>query len=117
MPRKTAKHLEDIRDAAEFIGDTLRGRTLEDYRRDRMVRQAVERNLEIIGEAVNRLVKDEETAASELGDYRRIIAFRNVLAYGYDLVDDERVWQVIQESLPVLKQRAEAMLSEVDREG
>jgi uncharacterized protein with HEPN domain len=55
MQPKTPKHLEDIHDAAAFILEVTAGKTLEAYRADRLLRQAVERNFEIIGEAVNRL--------------------------------------------------------------
>ena len=51
MSPKTPKLLEDIRDAAAFIRETVRGRGLDDYQRDRLLRQAIERNFEIIGEA------------------------------------------------------------------
>jgi len=110
MQPRTPKHLEDIRDAATFILDSVGNRTLDDYRRDRLLRQAVERNLEIIGEAINRIAKEDRDVADRLGDYQRVIAFRNVLAHGYDLIDDEQVWKVIQESLPALKHRVETLL-------
>lgn len=57
MQPKSAKYLEDIRDAAAFIQEVAHGRTLDDYRTDRLLRQGVERNFEIIGEALNRLVR------------------------------------------------------------
>jgi restriction endonuclease S subunit len=56
MRKKTPKLLEDIRDAAAYIRELAQGRTLDDYERDRMLRQAVERNFEIIGEAIEELV-------------------------------------------------------------
>jgi uncharacterized protein with HEPN domain len=55
MQPKTPKLLEDIRDAAAFIRDSVRGKTLDDYHGDRLLRQAIERNFEIIGEAIKRL--------------------------------------------------------------
>ena len=56
MQPKTPKLLEDIRDAAAFIQEAVRGKTIDDYRADRILRQAIERNFEIIGEAMKRLV-------------------------------------------------------------
>ena len=53
------------------------GVTLEQFRHDRLLRQAVERNFEIVGEAVRRLEKDDPGTAAAIADYRRIIAFRN----------------------------------------
>jgi uncharacterized protein with HEPN domain len=87
MQPKTPKLLEDIRDAAGFILDSVRGRSLVDFRGDRMLRQAIERNFEIIGEAIRRLTQVDPEAAARIGDHRQIIAFRNVLIHGYDLVD------------------------------
>ena len=59
MQPKTPKLLEDIRDAAAFIGEAVRGRTLQQYRSERLLRQAIERNFEIIGEAINRLAQPQ----------------------------------------------------------
>jgi uncharacterized protein with HEPN domain len=55
MERKSPKLLEDIRDAAAFVRQAVENKSLDDYRRDRLLRQAIERNFEIIGEAVGRL--------------------------------------------------------------
>jgi hypothetical protein len=55
MERKSPKLLQDIRDAAAFIRQATADKTLDDYRSDRLLRQAIERNFEIIGEAVGRL--------------------------------------------------------------
>lgn len=68
MREKTPKLLEDIRDAAAYIGELAQGRTLEDYRQERMLRQAIERNFEIIGEAVGRLAgADPDIAIPRVG--------------------------------------------------
>lgn len=102
MHAKTPKNLDDIRDAAQYIVDIAQGRSLEDYLRDRMLRQAIERNFEIIGEAMVRLTKLDPEVVAAIDDHRRIIAFRNVLAHGYDLIEDHRVWAVVREALPRL---------------
>lgn len=114
MQRKTPKHLEDIRQAAGAIRQFTAGRTLEDYRSDGMLRSAVERNFEIIGEAMNRIAKQDPETAVDIGDHARIIAFRNILVHGYDLIDDQQVWKVVQEQLPTLQQQVETLLREVD---
>ena len=117
MPRKTLKLLDDIRDAAAFILELVRERTLADYESNRALRQAAERNFEIIGEAMNRIVKDDPATAERIGDYPRIIAFRNLLIHGYDLIEDKRVWQIIQEQLPALERTVDAILREVGGKG
>lgn len=85
---------------------------LADYSGDRLLRQAVERNLEIVGEAVGRLRRKDPSTASRLSEHERIVAFRNVLIHGYDLVDDELVWDTIQTKLPVLLAEVENLLRE-----
>jgi len=62
MQPKTPKLLEDIRDAAAFIREATRGKTSDDYRRERLLRQAIERNFEIAGEAINRLAQHDPDA-------------------------------------------------------
>jgi uncharacterized protein with HEPN domain len=110
MHPKTPKLLEDIRDAAAYIGELAQGRTLEDYDRDRMLRQAVERNFEIIGEAVSRLSRLDPDTAARIGSHRQIVDFRNVLIHGYDLIDHRIVWSTIAEKIPVLLAEVELLL-------
>jgi len=110
MQPKTPKLLEDIRDAAAFISEVAKGRTLDNYRRDRLLRQAIERNFEIIGEAVNRLLQHDPETARRITKHRRIVDFRNVLAHGYDLIDHRIVWSTIQEEVPVLLMEVVALL-------
>lgn len=75
MESKTPKLLEDIRDAAQFIRQVTDSKPLDDYRDDRLLRQAVERNFEIIGEAVSRLARHDPATAAKIGEYPQIIFF------------------------------------------
>jgi uncharacterized protein with HEPN domain len=113
MERKSPKLLEDIRDAAAFVRQATHGKTLDDYRGDRLLRQAVERNFEIIGEAVGRLAQVDPGVAAKIGQYAEIISFRNLLIHGYDLVDDAQVWDVIRQDLPTLEAEVIALLEDV----
>ena len=110
MRPKTPKLLEDVRDAAAFICEVVRGKTLADYRRERLFRQAIERNFEIIGEAMNRLAQHDMATTAQISKYRQIVAFRNVLIHGYDLIDHRVVWSAIEEEVPVLLTEVEALL-------
>ena len=114
-PERTPKTLEDIHDAVSFILAVTAGKTLEDYSEDRLLRQAIERNFEIIGEAVGRLARNDPETASRLSEHERIVAFRNVLIHGYDLVDDELVWDTVQTKLPVLLSELEELLEADDK--
>lgn len=92
MRLEAKKYLYDIQQAASRIADFTFGKQLDDYRRNAMVRSAVERQFEIIGEALAQLAKLDEKAVVRIGEHRRIIAFRNILIHGYTEVDDRLVW-------------------------
>ena len=76
-----------------------------------MLRAAVERKFEIVGEALNQLKKVNPTLIENVVDYHRIIAFRNVLIHGYSQVDDNLVWTVVQEKLPELLKDLAGMIA------
>ena len=113
MQPKSPKLLEDIRDGASFVREVTQGRTLDDYSKDRLLRQAVERNFEIIGEAVRRLAQHDPQTAERIGDYQRIISFRNILIHGYDLVNHALVWSTIENELVLLLDQVERLIVDV----
>ena len=110
MQHRTRKLLEDILDAASFILDRTAGVSAAVYKSDRLLRQAVERNFEIVGEAVNRLRQSDPPVAARITDADRIVAFRNVLIHVYHLIDDDEVWRVITNSLPPLLREVQELL-------
>lgn len=112
MRPEAPKHLEDIRDAAAFVLEVTGGQSLLEYLEYRLLRQGVERNFEIIGEALNRLRRDDPETAARIGETPRIVAFRNILAHGYDAIDHEIVWHLIREELPGLLHIVERLLRE-----
>lgn len=113
MQPRSPKLLEDIRDAAAFIREATQGSEAEKFRNDRLLRQAVERNFEIIGEAVRRLDREDPETASRIANHRHIIAFRNVLSHGYDIVDPAIVWSAVQDDLAPLLKDVETLLATV----
>lgn len=112
MRPESPKHLEDVRDAAAFVLEVTANTALGDYLENRLLRQGVERNFEILGEALNRLRRDDPETAARIGDTPRIVAFRNILAHGYDSIDHEVVWHLIRQELPDLLQVVESLLEE-----
>jgi len=76
-----------------------------------MLRSAVERQFEIIGEALNNLSKVDQELAASIPDLRRIVAFRNILIHGYASVDDELVWQVLTGKRPQLEEHLRQLLA------
>jgi uncharacterized protein with HEPN domain len=111
MHPRSPKLLEDIREAAAFIREVAKDKSLVDYGTDRLLRQAIERNFEIIGEAIGRLAQNDAETAARINDYRQIIAFRNVLIHGYDLVDHALVWSAIESQIPILIYNVETLLA------
>jgi uncharacterized protein with HEPN domain len=109
---RVLKALEDVQDCASFVISAAEGKELSDYRGDRLLRQAIERNLEIIGEAIGRVARFDPAKASRVSEHRRIIAFRNRLIHGYDLLDDELVWETVNTEVPVLLLEVEGLLRE-----
>ena len=77
-----------------------------------MLRAAVERQFEIIGEALAQLAKLDRMVAERISEHSRVIAFRNILIHGYADVDDLLVWDIVQTKLPVLRDEVEALLKE-----
>ena len=111
MRLETQKHLFDMRQAAELIVRFTESRTFDDYAADPMLRSAVERQLEILGEALGRLKKSDPEIAGKISDYRRIIAFRNVLIHGYDAILDEVVWGLVETQIPAVRQTLSELLA------
>ena len=105
-------YLWDAREAAAAILEFVAGKTIEDYASDRLLRSAVERQFEIIGEALSQLCKIEPRWADSIPDVPQIIAFRNVLIHGYASVNDLTVWRTIEESLPTLYEIVTSLLDE-----
>jgi uncharacterized protein with HEPN domain len=110
MPHSPPVLLEDIRHAAQQIQNFTAGRSLNDYKTDELLRAGVERLFILIGEALGRLEKIDAGSLNQITDFRRIIGFRNVLVHGYETIDDQIVWQMIQQHLPILKDQIEKLL-------
>ena len=115
MHPKSPKLPDDIVRSCRFIEEDTAGMSLDDYLKSRVVRQAVERNLEIIGEAAIRMRAVDPVTAGEITDIHQIIGLRNRLAHGYnDEIDDRIVWQSVRAAVPVLGSEAAKLLSTVD---
>ena len=114
MRRDPRVHLLDALDAARAIQTFVSGRTEEEYRNDRLLRSAVDREFEVVGAALNRLRRDDEAVAARIPDLAEIVGFRNVLIHGYDIVDRGAVWKAILVEIPPLVASLSALLSELD---
>lgn len=103
MHPDAGKLLWDAQQAAERVARFTAGKTFVEYEADEYFRSAVERQFEIIGEALNQLSRQDPVTATTIAELPRIVAFRNVLIHGYASVDDRIVWGVIEASLPSLR--------------
>lgn len=112
MPRDARAFVWDARQAIERIQTFVAGRSWSDYEADVLLRSGVERQFEIVGEALNRLSKEDPTAAERIPDLPRIVAFRNILIHGYAVVDDRIVWEVVTTRLESLDAALAALADE-----
>jgi uncharacterized protein with HEPN domain len=109
-PPEVRKYLFDIWQACELLAEFSRGRTLEEYQGDALLRSAIERQFEIVGEALNQAIKLDADVAKQVSDSGRIIAFRNRLIHAYSAVSNEVVWGVIEAYLPRLRLEVQRLL-------
>ena len=112
MQLEERKYLFDIQRAADRITRFCANKQFQQYRSDELLRSAVERQFEIIGEALSHLVRLNPEITARIPEHRRIIAFRNILIHGYATVDDQIVWGVIENYLPVLHESITAFLND-----
>jgi len=109
MDNKVKAWLEDIERSINEIFDFLPDkRDFNVYKKDLKTKKAVERNIEIIGEAVNRILKYPNTDL-KITNAQKIIGTRNRIAHEYDNISDELIWTIINRELPKLKSEIEAL--------
>ena len=116
MRREPAAYLWDVLRSAQHLVDFSRGKSFKDYQRDVLLKSGIERQFEIIGEALNQLSKVDPQLAAGIPDLPRIVAFRNILIHGYAMLDDLIVWEAIEGKLPGLVLSVRQLLDQVDAE-
>jgi uncharacterized protein with HEPN domain len=102
----------DMLSAARGVVRSLQDVSLAKYQSDQDLRHAVERKIEIMGEAARRLSDGLREKHPEI-PWRAIIGQRNVLIHGYDQVDDERVWRLAETHIASLIPMLETVLREL----
>lgn len=100
--------LNAIMEIESFFND--RPKDFINYQNDLRTKRAVERNIEIIGEALNRILKRDETI--EIKNSRKIVDARNRIIHGYDSVSDDVVWGIVVRHLPILQIEIQTLLEE-----
>ena len=112
MKRDARLYLDDILESIQAIEDYTQGVTQQQFNANRLLQDGVVRRLEIIGEAAGHLPKDLTDRYSDI-PWRRITAMRNRLSHEYFGVLLERVWEVIERDLPILKVNIRKMIEDL----
>ena len=101
--------LFDIKNSIEEIESYFpNGKVFKYYHEDLKTKRAVERNIEIIGEAMSRILKLEPEII--ISNSRKIVDARNKIIHGYDEISDDVIWGIVVNNLPVLKTEVENLL-------
>lgn len=109
MTERAKKYLFDILFSIDAIDEFLKDVSFTNYQDDLKTQSAVERQLGIIGEAVNQFSK--ENTSIELENSREIVNFRNRIVHAYDSIDDNIVWAIKTNHLPILKKEIEEIIN------
>lgn len=112
MDSKINAWLYDILNSIDEIESFFEGKPMNflTYQKDIKTKRAVERNIEIIGEAVNRILK--ENPGFKIENSRNIIGTRNRIIHSYDTIADDMIWSIIIQSLPKLKVEIQRLLNQ-----
>ena len=112
MPRDVRVYLYDILQACDEVSGFVEGKAFEDYAASSLLRSAVERQLAIVGEALNQALKLEPELLDKVSAARQIVDFRNLLIHAYMNVSAPVVWSIIEQDLPLLKREVNALLKD-----
>lgn len=107
MDEKILKSLYDIKLSIEEIDLFLSNeeKSFFNYSKNQLLKRGIERNLEIIGEAMNRILKQDPNFS--IVNSRRIIGLRNQIIHAYDTISDENIWSIVINHIPLLKKEIE----------
>ncbi len=110
MPPDPAKYLRDMLDAAHAIIQYTRDKHESDYLNRRELRDAVQWNFCVIGEALTQLLAVDESFEAKITDARKIVGLRNQLIHGYGVIDHQITWNIVQTKLPLLIEELDDLL-------
>lgn len=114
MVQREIKYLQDIIQCISDINQYLHGRRqFSIFLSDKMLRDAIERNLITIGEAITRLKKINSEI--DINSARQIINFRNYLTHSYDSVSEEIVWNIVINHLPLLEAESQNLIEQLTK--
>lgn len=114
MDERILKWLYDINFALDEIELFFDGKEKNffEYQKNIMLKRAIERNLEIIGEAVNRIIKSDAVFEAKISDAKAIVGLRNQVIHAYDNISDENIWSIVINHVPKLKKEVAILLAD-----
>ena len=110
MNPKTQAYLYDILTSANRIESQIENKTFDDYRQDENLRDIVERQFIKIGDAITHLRSEDRETVVKITSQQQITDFRNRITHDYQTIDDEIVWDVSRNHLPILAYEVDALL-------
>ena len=111
MKREIKKYLFDIVTSIDSVNEYLgESRNFFEYQDNKLLRRGIEREIEIIGEAISRILKLDPNI--HINNARKIVDTRNWVIHGYDKVDDVIIWGIITNHLPKLKKEIQGLLDD-----
>ena len=109
MQLEIQKYLYDIQVSIDSINEYLGDkRDFAEYQHNKLLRRGIEREIGIIGEEANRILKLDSTI--KIDNVRKIVDLRNWVIHGYDKIDDVIIWGIISKQLPLLKIQVDELL-------
>ncbi len=117
MDERILKWLYDIKISIKEIESYFSDNSFDffEYRKNVMLKRAVERNLEIIGEAVNRILTRDSSFEQKISEAKSIIGLRNQVIHAYDNISDENIWSILLNHLPKLKEEIETLIKTAEK--
>lgn len=117
MDERILKWLFDVKLSSDEIDSFFRDEEKDflKYKNNLMLKRAVERNLEIIGEAVNRIIIRDNSFTEKITNAKAIIGLRNQVIHAYDNISDESIWSILTNHLPKLKLEVDKLIRESEK--
>ena|SRR5437764_834337 len=112
MQLESRKLLQDALEAAIAVEEFTHGRVFEELSKEKLLRSAIYWQFALIGEALARLQKLDKGTFNRISESWRIVGFRNQILHGYDVIQDNITWQIIQDKLPILRRELKELLAE-----
>jgi len=113
MNNRVNKYLFDMKIAIESINEFVADIDLEEYKTNKLIRSAAERQLEIVGESVKRIERTGQPVP--IANAKHIVAFRNILVHEYERLEDETVWMIIKKDVPQLLEEVNRLLDNIEQ--